>query len=180
MKHEREMPIVPKQHARHRWSSYRGNALGEPDLLLTPHPLCLGLGDHDDAASRPIGTCFRGVLDAKPLTDLCLAVDQDQPTGNDAVQHAACHVQNTSVVIDLDLIDPDLPPDECAIAAITLAELAAGLDARRGLGVRTGCNRLRRPGMSCRSTRLPHACTAAYSPPSAPLDEPVDPGWPTC
>ena len=27
--------------ADYRWSSYRGNALGEPDALLTPHP-CLG------------------------------------------------------------------------------------------------------------------------------------------
>jgi putative transposase len=27
------------------WSSYRGNALGEPDNLLTPHPLFTDLGD---------------------------------------------------------------------------------------------------------------------------------------
>lgn len=33
---------------------------------------------------------------------------------------------DTSVVIDMDLVDPDLLPDESAIAAITLAELAAG------------------------------------------------------
>jgi predicted nucleic acid-binding protein len=33
---------------------------------------------------------------------------------------------DTSVVIDHDVIDPDLLPDESAIAAITLAELAAG------------------------------------------------------
>lgn len=33
---------------------------------------------------------------------------------------------DTSVVIDHDLIDPSLLPDESAIAAITLAELAAG------------------------------------------------------
>ena len=33
---------------------------------------------------------------------------------------------DTSVVIDHDLIDPALLPDESAIAAITLAELAAG------------------------------------------------------
>lgn len=35
-------------------------------------------------------------------------------------------VLDTSVVIDLDEIDPTRLPDECAIAAITLAELAAG------------------------------------------------------
>lgn len=33
---------------------------------------------------------------------------------------------DTSVVIDLDLIDPARLPEECAIAAVTLAELAAG------------------------------------------------------
>jgi predicted nucleic acid-binding protein len=33
---------------------------------------------------------------------------------------------DTSVVVDHDLIDPRLLPDESAIAAITLAELAAG------------------------------------------------------
>jgi len=33
---------------------------------------------------------------------------------------------DTSVVVDHDLIDPDSLPDESAIAAITLAELAAG------------------------------------------------------
>jgi predicted nucleic acid-binding protein len=33
---------------------------------------------------------------------------------------------DTSVVIDLDVIDPEVLPDESAIAAITLAELAAG------------------------------------------------------
>ncbi|HEY5566329.1 MAG TPA: type II toxin-antitoxin system VapC family toxin [Gammaproteobacteria bacterium] len=33
---------------------------------------------------------------------------------------------DTSVVVDHDLIDPDSLPDESAIAAVTLAELAAG------------------------------------------------------
>jgi predicted nucleic acid-binding protein len=33
---------------------------------------------------------------------------------------------DTSVVVDHDLIDPASLPDECAIAAVTLAELAAG------------------------------------------------------
>lgn len=33
---------------------------------------------------------------------------------------------DTSVVIDMDVIDADLLPDESAIAAVTLAELAAG------------------------------------------------------
>ncbi|MBV6415846.1 MAG: Ribonuclease VapC5 [Steroidobacteraceae bacterium] len=35
-------------------------------------------------------------------------------------------VLDTSIVIDHDLIDPSLLPDESAISAVTLAELAAG------------------------------------------------------
>jgi predicted nucleic acid-binding protein len=38
---------------------------------------------------------------------------------------------DTSVIIDLDRIDPDALPEETAIAAITLAELAAGPHATR-------------------------------------------------
>ncbi|HEY9594432.1 MAG TPA: type II toxin-antitoxin system VapC family toxin [Spirochaetia bacterium] len=38
---------------------------------------------------------------------------------------------DTSVVVDHDVIDPDLLPDESAIAAVTLAELAAGPHATR-------------------------------------------------
>ena len=38
---------------------------------------------------------------------------------------------DTSVVIDHDLLDPSLLPDETAIAAVTLAELAAGPHATR-------------------------------------------------
>ena len=38
---------------------------------------------------------------------------------------------DTSVVIDLSLVDPELLPDESAITAITLAELAAGPHATR-------------------------------------------------
>lgn len=43
---------------------------------------------------------------------------------------------DTSVVIDLDVIDPDSLPDESAIAAVTLAELAAGPHATQDEEVR--------------------------------------------
>lgn len=43
---------------------------------------------------------------------------------------------DTSVVIDLDTIDPDHLPRELAISAITLAELAAGPHATRDFGER--------------------------------------------
>lgn len=43
---------------------------------------------------------------------------------------------DTSVVIDIDLIDPAALPDESAIAAVTLAELAAGPHATQDSGER--------------------------------------------
>jgi putative transposase len=67
----------------YRWSSYRANALGEPDALLTAHPLYLALGAYDDARRAAYCDLFRGALDDKPIADLRLALNQDQPIGND-------------------------------------------------------------------------------------------------
>jgi putative transposase len=69
--------------AQYRWSSYRTNALGEPDALLTPHPLYLALGGGADARRAAYRDLFRGTLDDKPVTDLRLTLNQDQPIGND-------------------------------------------------------------------------------------------------
>jgi putative transposase len=69
--------------AGYRWSSYRANALGQPDALVTAHPLYLALGADDDARRAAYRELFRGALDDKPLADLRLALNQDQPIGND-------------------------------------------------------------------------------------------------
>jgi len=37
------------------WSSYRANALGIPNPLLTPHPLYAGLGETDEARRASTG-----------------------------------------------------------------------------------------------------------------------------
>jgi putative transposase len=65
------------------WSSYRANALGAADALLSPHPLDLALGADDDARRAAYRELFRGALDEEPLSDLRLALNQDQPIGND-------------------------------------------------------------------------------------------------
>ncbi len=69
--------------AHYRWSSYRTNALGEPDALLSAHPLGLALGADDDSRRAAYRDLFRGALDDKLLSDLRLALSQDQPIGND-------------------------------------------------------------------------------------------------
>jgi putative transposase len=69
--------------ALYRWSSYRANALGEPGALLTPHALYLGLGDDEETRRAAYRELFRIALDDQPLGDLRLALNQDQPVGND-------------------------------------------------------------------------------------------------
>jgi putative transposase len=69
--------------ADYRWSSYRANALGNPDALLTPHPLYLALDTDEEARRAAYRELFRGTLDDKALSDLRLALNQDQPIGND-------------------------------------------------------------------------------------------------
>jgi putative transposase len=69
--------------AGYRWSSYRANALGQPDALVSPHPLYLALGADDDARRATYRELFRAALADKPLADLRLALNQDQPIGND-------------------------------------------------------------------------------------------------
>ena len=69
--------------ADYRWSSYRANALGAADALVSPHPLYLALGADEDTRRGAYRELFRGALDEKPLSDLRLALNQDQPIGND-------------------------------------------------------------------------------------------------
>ena len=66
----------------YRWSSYRANALGEADTLLTPHPLYTALGT--DAAKRQAvyRSLFQHQIDAVALGDIRMALNQGQPLGN--------------------------------------------------------------------------------------------------
>src|SRR3984893_8625592 len=70
---------------------------------------------------------------------------------------------DTSVVIDHDMIDPALLPDESAITAVTLAELAAGPHATENKDERARRqDRLQwatPPGIRCLSMRIRNVCT---------------------
>lgn len=67
----------------YRWSSYRANALGESNAMLSPHPLYLELGDSPERRQAAYREIFRAPLDEAPLRDLRMALNQDQPIGND-------------------------------------------------------------------------------------------------
>jgi putative transposase len=68
--------------SQYRWSSYRANALGQPDDLLTPHTLYLGLDANSDARQGAYRALFRPELEHEALTDIRLALNQGQPLGN--------------------------------------------------------------------------------------------------
>jgi putative transposase len=69
--------------AEYPWSSYRANALGEPNPILTPHPLYLALGPEPGERLEAYRNRFRIALAEAPLADLRMALNQNQPLGND-------------------------------------------------------------------------------------------------
>lgn len=76
-------------------------------------------------------------------------------------------ILDTSVVIDLERVAQGELPDELAIAAVTLAELAAGPhatdDPAERRAVRTACSVPRRRSIRSRSTPVPRARTAIHA-----------------
>ncbi|MEO7966343.1 MAG: transposase [Gemmatimonadaceae bacterium] len=57
-----------------RWSSYRFNALGEPDTLLSPHPLYLALGASPRQARDAYATSCQEALGPDVLRDIRRAI----------------------------------------------------------------------------------------------------------
>ncbi len=68
--------------ADYRWSSYRANALGEADPLLSPHPLLLALADAPAARRRAYRALFRGQADGRQLDGIRSALQTGTPLGD--------------------------------------------------------------------------------------------------
>jgi putative transposase len=68
--------------AHYRWSSYRHNALGQANSYLLPHPLYLGLGKGDKTRQATYRNLFRTELDKEAISDIRLALNQNQPLGD--------------------------------------------------------------------------------------------------
>ena len=68
--------------AHYRWSSYRHNALGQPDPRITPHPLYASIALTDKARQTAYRALFRTALDDDAIDDIRLALNQNQPLGN--------------------------------------------------------------------------------------------------
>ena len=68
--------------AHYRWTSYRANALGQANPRLTPHPIYLALGRDDKQRQAAYRALFRTPLDQAAIDDIRLALNQNQPLGN--------------------------------------------------------------------------------------------------
>jgi putative transposase len=68
--------------ALYRWSSYRANALGQLDALITPHELFFRIASHEQERQAAYHALFRHELDGNTIADIRLALAQGQPLGN--------------------------------------------------------------------------------------------------
>lgn len=67
--------------ARYPWSSYRANAFGVPDTLITAHPVYYGLGSKDDERQAAYRALFQQALPEQQLELIRLAVNSNVPMG---------------------------------------------------------------------------------------------------
>jgi len=68
--------------AHYRWTSYRANALGQPDTRLSPHPIYRALGRNDEERQAAYRALFGAHLHRTAIDDIRLALTQSQPLGN--------------------------------------------------------------------------------------------------
>jgi putative transposase len=70
--------------AEYRWSSYRGNAQGEPDALLKPHSLYLALGQDETRRAAAYRGLFRYQLEPGLVDEIRRATNGNYALGNAA------------------------------------------------------------------------------------------------
>ena len=68
--------------AHYRWSSYRANALGQADPLITPHEIFIALGADETTRTEHYRALFSTRIDSDPIHDIRLALQQSQPLGD--------------------------------------------------------------------------------------------------
>lgn len=72
-----------KAPGQYRWSSYRFNALGKQDNLITPHDLYLGLGNNNSNRLEAYRDLFKAHIDNNVTKDIRDALQTGTPLGND-------------------------------------------------------------------------------------------------
>ena len=74
----------------YRWSSYRANALAQPDGWLTPHPLYLGLDIEPASRCHVYRALFRPQLDDDAASDVREALKLGMPLGSERFAETIC------------------------------------------------------------------------------------------
>ncbi len=67
----------------YRWSSYRANALGKKDGVVTQHPLFRGLGRREALRAEAYKALFRAHMDEEKIEDIRTSLQTGTPLGND-------------------------------------------------------------------------------------------------
>ncbi len=67
----------------YRWSSYRANADGESNPILTPHPLYLALGGDSQQRAKYYRESFKEVIDEKLIDEIRASVQTGTPMGSE-------------------------------------------------------------------------------------------------
>ncbi|MFW2439851.1 MAG: transposase [Arenicellales bacterium] len=67
----------------YRWSSYAANALGANDLIVTPHPVYLGLGNDRKERAVCYRESFREVIDSELINEIRVSTQSGTPLGNE-------------------------------------------------------------------------------------------------
>jgi putative transposase len=73
------------------WSSYRCNATGEPDSLITPHDCWLTLGGNDDERTAAYRELVNERMTQSDLDHIRNCIDTGLPTGNDRFRNEIEH-----------------------------------------------------------------------------------------
>jgi putative transposase len=81
----------------YRWSSYRANAGGLDDPLVTPHLLYAGLGRHDGERRAAYQDLFREVLSDQLLEQIRRASNGNRPLGPAAFIEDVCRVSGQAI-----------------------------------------------------------------------------------
>ncbi len=74
---------MTKSPGHYRWSSYRSNAQGKEDKLLTAHPLHLSLGKTNASRLEGYKALFKSHIDEEDLKDIRAAWQTGTSLGND-------------------------------------------------------------------------------------------------
>jgi len=85
--------------AEYRWSSYRRNALGEPNRLVKPHGLYLQLGPDPATRQAAYRTLFTDALAEEELTSIRIHVRQQKALGTPHFQAEVAALLARSVVV---------------------------------------------------------------------------------